>query len=656
MATAKQTETRLQHLDHRNAWMWGLAALLMVALGAAVVALYLSQDPGGGRDLPAGLGARGVLVGGLCALVALFCLYVLIQQSQMRGLRAELFRARLGEEVLRSRLGGLSSLFEGMTHVGMQFDLDALLATLTDHVRGAIGAEESSIMLVDDEAAELRCRAVSGRDAAFIHGARVRMGEGISGWVAQNRQPLVLDPQEMKRRFPAELKMGRSISTALCVPLMARDRVIGVLNLSRHDAGPPFTAEDARLVTVFGAHIAIAIRRITDRTQEERTRQSQKMEALGRLAGGVAHDFNNLLTVILTYSAKLISAPEAAGPLRQGAEKIRDAAQRCASLAKQLLAFSRKQVIEPRVLDLNAIVRGMIRLLERVIGANIELVVMLDPALRRVKADRTQIEQVIMNLALNARDAMPKGGCLTIETANVELSEPGGSNGDAGPGSHVMLNVSDTGQGMDAETRAHLFEPFFTTKGQGQGTGLGLATVYAIVKQTDGHIEVESELRQGTTFRVFLPGVLEAETPAEGDPGIEESEGGRETVLVAEDEQAVRDLVREILQAAGYTVLEARDGPHALRIAEQHRDPIHLLLTDVVMPGMNGPELAERLQGRRPEMCVLCMSGYTGEPSGNPGAIGSGARFLHKPFAPDALLLAVRKALNLGPRPTSRAA
>ncbi|HEY3216254.1 MAG TPA: response regulator [Candidatus Eisenbacteria bacterium] len=647
MAPEKEVESRLQRLDRHNLWMWGLAALLLAALGLAVVALTLSENPGDVAERLPAVGTRPVLVGGLCALVALFCLYVLIKQSQMQHLRAELFRAQLGEEVLRSRLAGLSSLFEGMTQVGMQIDLDAVLETLTDHVRSAIGAEESSIMLIEDPPGELRCRAVSGRDAGFIRDARVRLGEGVSGWVAQHRQPLVLDPREMKRRFPSELKPGRSIATALCVPLVARTDVIGVLNVSRQDGGPPFTSEDARLLTVFGAHIAIAIRGITDRAQEAEVRQSQKMEALGRLAGGVAHDFNNLLTVILTYSTNLIRGLEAPGPMREGVEKIRDAAERCASLSKQLLAFSRKQVLELSVLDLNTIVRGMIRLLERVIGEDIELVVMLDPGLRRVKADRTQIEQVMMNLALNARDAMPQGGCLTIETANVELGSDR-SNGSGSSNPQVMLKVSDTGLGMEAETLAHIFEPFFTTKEQGKGTGLGLATVYAIVKQNEGHIEVASEPRRGTTFRVYWPGVLDRVRPVDGEADLDGSEGGRETVLVAEDEEAVRALVREILEGAGYTVLEAPDGPHALAIAEEHRDPIHLLLTDVVMPGMNGRELARQLRARRPELIILCMSGYTGDTAADPG-MESGSGFLQKPFTPDRLLTTVRNALRSSP-------
>jgi PAS domain S-box-containing protein len=379
---------------------------------------------------------------------------------------------------------------------------------------------------------------------------------------------------------------------------------------------------------------------------EEQFRQAQKMEAVGRLAGGVAHDFNNLLTVITSYSTLLLDDMGAADPRREDLEEIRKAAAGAAGLTRQLLAFSRQQVLEPRVLDLNAVVAGAGKMLQRLIGEDVALVTVLSPDLGSVKADPGQIEQVIMNLAVNARDAMPDGGKLTIETVNVELGETyTQEHRPVSPGPYVLLSVSDTGTGMDESTKAHLFEPFFTTKEQGRGTGLGLATVYGIVKQSGGFIWVYSEPSHGTTFKIYLPRVNEpAGDLQQGQPL--ESLRGTETILLAEDAAGVRAVAREVLKRNGYSVMEASDGRAALDLAASHSGPIHLLVTDVIMPEMSGRQLADRLREGRPELKVLFVSGYTDDAIIRHGILEPGIAFLQKPFTPDALARKVREVLQ----------
>ena len=326
------------------------------------------------------------------------------------------------------------------------------------------------------------------------------------------------------------------------------------------------------------------------------------MEAVGKLAGGVAHDFNNLLTAIGGYSEMMLMSLGPKDPLRGDVEEIKRASRRAADLTRQLLAFSRKQVLQPQILDLNAVVLGMDKMLRRLIGADVELVTVFEPGLAPVKADRSQIEQVILNLAVNARDAMTRGGKLTLKTANIES---GTVAVPAGVSNSVMLAVSDTGCGMDAETQAHIFEPFFTTKQQGKGTGLGLSTVYGVIEQSGGRISVESELLHGTTFRIYLP-QAEVQHPAAVERNQMELPVGTETVLLVEDESVVRSLVHQVLKRSGYNVLEAQHGAEALRIVLQHPDVIHLLLTDLVMPLMGGRDLAKRLHrhGERHQSAV----------------------------------------------------
>jgi len=388
----------------------------------------------------------------------------------------------------------------------------------------------------------------------------------------------------------------------------------------------------------------------TLRQREEQLRQAQKLEAVGRLAGGIAHDFNNMLTVIMGHSDLLLMPLRADDPLRLRLEGIRETARRATLLTRQLLAFSRRQVLEPAVLDLNAMVADMEHMLRPLTGERIALVTSLDPDLGRVKADAGQIEQVIMNLAVNACDAMPDGGWLTLTTANGELDEAyAGAHIGVTPGRYVLLAMSDTGCGMDAETQAHLFEPFFTTKEFGKGTGLGLAIVYGIVAQSSGHIEVVSTPGRGTTVTVALPRVEDPMVAVGADTALTAPLHGRETILLVEDEAAVRDMVRDMLQMSDYTVLEAGSGDEALRLCDQHAGPLHLLVTDVMMPGMSSRELAQRLALLRPAMKVLYMSGYTGDIIDINDTLAPGTAFLQKPFTLDTLARKVREVLDTPP-------
>jgi PAS domain S-box-containing protein len=396
-----------------------------------------------------------------------------------------------------------------------------------------------------------------------------------------------------------------------------------------------------------GRHLAL-LRDVTERRKlEEQLRLSQKLESVGMLAGGIAHDFNNLLTVITGYTDLTLRRLDKADPLARNIEEIKKAAERATTLTCQLLAFSRKQVLQPKILDLNSVIANVEKMLGRLIGEDMELHAKPDNRLGQVKADPGQIEQVILNLVVNARDAMPKGGKITIETANVYLDEAYARKHVAvQPGWYVMLAVTDTGCGMTAEMQKNIFEPFFTTKEQGKGTGLGLSTVYGIVKQSGGNIWVYSEVGVGTTFKIYLPLVDEHVTAPDMEAARPESIAGTETILLAEDEEMVRNLARESLRMHGYTVLEAANAGEALLICQQHEGPIHLLLTDVVMPKMSGKELAEQVVSLRPDMCVLYMSGYPNQAIMNHGILDKDFAFIGKPFTPDALVLKVAEVLR----------
>jgi two-component system, cell cycle sensor histidine kinase and response regulator CckA len=387
---------------------------------------------------------------------------------------------------------------------------------------------------------------------------------------------------------------------------------------------------------------------ISERRQlEGQLRQAQKMEAVGRLAGGVAHDFNNLLMVIKGHTELLLSALEPSEQITRKIEQIDRSADRATALTRQLLAFSRMQVLQPQVINLNSVVEEMGKLLPRLIGEDIELMIRTYVGLGTVRADASQMEQVIMNLAVNARDAMPNGGKLVIETANVELDHSYmTSHPLMKPGPYIQLVVTDSGTGMDAETQAHIFEPFFTTKEKGKGTGLGLATVYGIVKQSGGFIWVYSEIGKGTSFKIYLPRLDQAEDR----PGISnnstELPTGTETVLLSEDEQDVREIAREFLESGGYKVIEAKDGTEAVQLAKQHRGKIQLLVTDMVMPGMTGQELAVKLQSEYPGLCVVFMSGYSEHAATEMANADPSVRLLTKPFSRAAILRTVGEILR----------
>jgi len=410
------------------------------------------------------------------------------------------------------------------------------------------------------------------------------------------------------------------------------------------DSAAPIRDENGK---VSGA--VLVFRDITERRHlEGHLRQAQKMEAVGRLAGGIAHDFNNIMTIITGYSDVLLAEGQLASDHHDMVQQIHDAGKRAAALTQQIMAFSRKQMLVPCVLNLNAVVRDMGAMVKRLIGSDIEFATETAPDLCQVKADPTQIGQVVLNLASNARDAMPKGGWLVIATANAELDETvNRRHPDVKPGRYAVLSVADTGGGMSEDVLAQVFEPFFTTKGVGQGTGLGLATVYGIVKQSGGHVEASSKLGEGTTFRVYLP-LVEEPKPQAGSVEILLAARGRETILLVEDEGAVRRMTKLILSKQGYTVLEAADGKEALAVAEGHLEPIHLLLTDLVMPHLSGREVAERLNAVRRGLRVLFMSGYTDDAIVREGIESAGADFLPKPFSRDSLTSKVREILDRG--------
>jgi signal transduction histidine kinase/ActR/RegA family two-component response regulator len=407
------------------------------------------------------------------------------------------------------------------------------------------------------------------------------------------------------------------------------------------------TAELSTALEALGAEIVE--RKQAEQTLEQteaQLRQSQKLEAVGRLAGGVAHDFNNLLTVIMGYSELLLLRAGLDEATKNRIREIGKAGARAASLTKQLLAFSRKQVLQPVILDINSLIDGVWKMLERLIGEDVQVRIMLHPEVNRIFADPGQVEQVLINLVVNARDAMPQGGRISIQTDNIELDEGYAFTHLAvSAGDYVMLSVSDTGMGMDAETQKRIFEPFFTTKEMGKGTGLGLSTVYGIVKQSGGNIWTYSEVGKGTTFRVYFPRV---QGKAESQLKIAEEALplGEETILLVEDETNVRALTRENLRACGYNVLEAANGPDALDILTRHAGPVQLLLTDVVMPLMSGRELAERVQKTRPGLAVLYVSGFTDDTIVHHGVLDAGTEFLEKPFTLRTLARKVRSVLD----------
>jgi two-component system, cell cycle sensor histidine kinase and response regulator CckA len=470
-----------------------------------------------------------------------------------------------------------------------------------------------------------------------------KAGEATTGYTREEALKLnLVDTVAPEWRDKAKDMMRRKLEgervTAYEMELIAKDgrRVAVEVN--------------TKLVYANGKPVAVQgiARDVTERKQlEEQLRQSQKMEAIGQLAGGVAHDFNNLLTAIIGYSGLALQRMEDESPLKPYIEEIKKAGDRAANLTRQLLAFGRKQILQPLPLNLNDVITDLNKMLRRLIGEDIRLAARLDLDLKKIKADPGQIEQVLMNLVVNARDAMPRGGNLTIETANVQIDEEyAGRHIGVNSGAYVMLAVSDNGTGMDQETESKIFEPFFTTKDKGKGTGLGLSTVYGIVKQSGGNIWVYSEMGHGTTFKIYLPQVDDAVGTEQAKPQDDSIPGGSETVLLVEDEEVVRGLAQRILKDAGYRVITANGGEEAITWCANNTETIHLLLTDVVMPDTSGKELAERLSSLRPQTKVLFMSGYTDEAIVHHGVLDSNVEFIQKPFTPTALSRKVRQVLD----------
>jgi two-component system cell cycle sensor histidine kinase/response regulator CckA len=405
-----------------------------------------------------------------------------------------------------------------------------------------------------------------------------------------------------------------------------------------------------RLVPAIERELREAAARHERQGLQTQLRHAQKMEAVGRLAGGVAHDFNNLLTAIMGYGQLMAMRMKPDDPARRDTEEILKAATRASLLTRQLLAFSRREVLQPRLLDLNAIVADMGKMLRRLIGESIDLVVVPGENLCAVKADLGHMEQVLMNLSVNARDAMPEGGRLTIETSNIDLGEVYvGEHVGVKPGGYVLLTVSDNGTGMDEETRARIFEPFFTTKGADKGTGLGLSTVYGIVQQWEGAIQVYSDLGRGTSFKVFLPRSAGTAEPTARAENLAELPRGSETVLLVEDQDAVAAVIRATLHLCGYQVLEAHNGSDAVALLKRHGGPIHLLLTDIVMPAISGGELAVKARELRPKTRVLLISGFSERAFSAQATSDPGFAFLQKPFMPESLARKVREVLDENP-------
>jgi two-component system cell cycle sensor histidine kinase/response regulator CckA len=477
-------------------------------------------------------------------------------------------------------------------------------------------------------------------------------GEGLPGRIWESGRPVWIKDVTLDSEFVRVNPAAKTgLHGAFGFPIRIRGEIEGVVEFFSRQVREP----DGELLSMI-ADVALKIGQFGERARTEESlrqaeaqlRQSQKMEAVGRLAGGVAHDFNNLLTVIRGYSELVLSRLQPSDPSRREMEEVKKAADRAAGLTSQLLAFSRRQFVSTKIVDLNAIVMNLDGMLRRLLGEDIiELCADLEPKVGSIKADPGQLEQVIMNLAVNARDAMPTGGRLTIETRNVTIGkDPQPETMMLGEGSYVLLAIRDTGHGMSEETQSHMFEPFFTTKEKGKGTGLGLSTVYGIVRQSGGTIGMESRPGQGTTCKIFFPKVDEA---VEQAPVVSEATGraiGRETILVVEDDPSVRGLVQEALRLSGYEVLVARHGIEALLTGAKHLGPIHLLLTDVAMPQMSGPEVAEKLTIVRPEIKVLYMSGYPDHPTFEQGEVTRDTAFLQKPFTPNVLTRKVRELLD----------
>ena len=511
------------------------------------------------------------------------------------------------------------------------------------------------ILIVDDSTTDAKIIVHELRRAGHdIHFEQIEDEAAMRDALARSPWDLIVSDWTMPH-FSALDALATLKDTELDIPLVivsgtiSDDIAVDAMRAGARD----FLHKDrlARLAPAVEREIRERKLREARRGSEEQLRHAQKLEGIGRLAAGVAHDFNNLLSVVLSYSELALSDLPEGHELHDDLLEIKHAGERAATLTRQLLAFSRQQVLQPRIVDLNEIVAGMEKMLRRLLREDVELSLRLPPALPKIRVDPGQIEQVVLNLAVNAHDAMPSGGKLTIETAAFAIdAEQAAAHAGLEPGLQVMLAMTDTGVGMDEETQSRIFEPFFTTKNTGEGTGIGLATVQGIVHQSGGTISVDSKPGGGTTFKLYLPVADRPERSLASMPTETVLQGGSETILLVEDDPSLRTLARAILVKQGYNVLDAQSGGDALLICEQHADPIDLLLTDVVMPRMSGRQLAERLRPLRPSMAVLYMSGYTDDAVVRRGVLESEVSFVQKPITPAALSRAVREVLDAATR------
>lgn len=554
----------------------------------------------------------------------------------------EQFRRSL--EVRARQQAAVASLGNRALTIGSMSDL---LDEVVQVVAKTLDLPYSSVLERRSDGESLVYRAVTGWKNVTVGSTTVALSESTqAGYTYLRNQPALVTDLEEETRFSGSAVLREyNVRSGIAVLIPGPGRSFGVLEA--HDSRRrDFSQDDVHFMQAIAHVLGSALER---HRGEAAFRQAQRLEAVGRLASGVAHDFNNMLTAITGYGEMLRNGFKPDDPMREDVDEILGAAQRAATLTRQLLAFSRQSVLQPRLIVMNDVVRGIYNMLTRIVGSKIDFRTSLDPDLGLVKADPSQMEQVILNLCVNAKDAMPQGGSLELKTCNVDLDAD--ASRDAGiekPGNYVMIAVTDSGTGMDSETRVRIFEPFFSTKPAEKGTGLGLATVYGIVKQSGGDIWVYSEVGRGTTFKVFLPRVdepLADEVAAKANRGA--APRGSETILLADDEPPILKVARRILESAGYRVLTASDGAKALEVAAAHNGTIDLLLTDMVMPELGGRQVADKLRADRPGLRVLYLSGYTDTAAARQGLMEPGAAFLQKPFSSDSLVRRVREVLDV---------
>jgi len=707
-ATLREDEARYRQLFEANPhpmWVYDLETLAFLAVNAAaehkygftrdeflertIASIRPGEDVAPLRNNVARV-TQGLDTAGLWRHVTkegtLLDVEIISHTLAWNGRRAELVLAHdvtervRAERQVQRRTRGLTTLLEVSQSLAATLELGPILQATADGAARLFSLDTAAVYLLHGEEVHLHATApaLPPDFPAVLRQARLAEHPRVRQTIA-SRAPVLLADTAAAELTPAEqlATRARNLRSILYLPLLAGPEPVGVLIVAA--AGEPreflkaeidlcrtlanlaaLAVTNARLYQAGQACAAELEERAAERKRaaEEREAlqiqlaQAQKLEAVGRLAGGVAHDFNNMLAVILGRADLALGRAAPKNPLCRDLEEIRQAAERSAELTRQLLAFARRQAVSPRVLDLNEVVGTTLQMLRRLIGEDIELIWAPDPAVGNVRLDPSQLDQLLANLVVNARDAIPGTGRITLATHPVVLDRSRGARGETvAPGAYALLTVRDDGCGMDEATLRHLFEPFFTTKGPGQGTGLGLATVHGIVRQNGGLVEVYSEPGRGTTFSIYLP---RAEAGAATTPGADPAAGppcGSETLLLVEDEPAILDLGREVLEGLGYTVLAAASPAAALHLAQAHRGELHLLVTDVVMPGMNGRELAERLVAARPSLKCLFLSGYTADVIAHRGVLEEGVHFLAKPFTLQDLAAKVRQALARGDAP-----